>query len=92
MTADALRTAIAADCPHRLPDYDRHLAAIGQPTVAFLRLWQTEHAISRQPAVEQQLHNLEQQAASASVEEGRRLLAEYSRIRREIAAATQPTA
>ncbi len=81
--ADPLRAAIAADCPHRLPDYDRHLAAIGQPTVAFLRLWQTEHAISRQPAVEPQLHNLEQQAA-AGAEDGRRLLAEYSRIRHEI--------
>lgn len=87
-TAARLRAAIAADCPHRLTDYDTHLAAISQPTPAFLHLWRIEHATSSNPTLEQQLHDLEHQAARADADEGRRLLAEYSRIRREIAAAT----
>ncbi|MFJ3878030.1 hypothetical protein ACIPW5_11280 [Streptomyces sp. NPDC090077] len=51
MTTDPLRDAIARDCPHRLADYDGHLAG-RQPTPAVTRLWRIEHAISRDPALE----------------------------------------
>ena len=54
MTPDQLRAAIAADCPHCLPDYDRHLAG-RKATPAFIRLWRIEHAISSRPDLEQQL-------------------------------------
>ncbi|MET9467415.1 hypothetical protein ABZY44_21930 [Streptomyces sp. NPDC006544] len=51
MTPDQLRAAIAADCPHRLADYDRHLDAFKvrgwQPGPAFIQLWREEHAASQ---------------------------------------------
>lgn len=84
MTADELRAAIARDCPHRLPDYDRHLAG-HQPTEAFIRLWRIEHAISS-TGLEARIRDLYRQAQdSRDITEGRALLAEASRIRREAA-------
>lgn len=85
MTPDQLRAAIAADCPHRLVDYDGHLNG-RQPTVAFVRLWRIEHAISSQPDLEQQLDQLHRQAEdSADYAEVKALLEQASRIRHEIA-------
>lgn len=84
-SADELRAAIAADCPHRLDDYDGHLAG-RQPTAAFVRLWRIEHAISSRPDVEQQLDQLYRQAEdSADYAEVKALLEQASRIRHEIA-------
>lgn len=84
MTPNQLRAAIAADCPHRLVDYDSHLAG-RQPTVAFVRLWRIEHAISSQPDIEARLDQLYRQAAdSADRDEVKARLAQASRIRHEI--------
>lgn len=85
MTPDQLRAAIAADCPHRLVDYDRHLAG-RQPTPAFTRLWRIEHAISSRPALEQQLDDLDRQAHNTrSGSEALALLEQASCIRHQIA-------
>lgn len=84
MTPDELRAAIAADCPHRLVDYDRHLNG-RQPTAAFVRLWRIEHAISSQPDLEQQLDSLYRQAEnSADYATAKGYLEQASRIRHEI--------
>ncbi|GAA3267986.1 hypothetical protein [Streptomyces lavendulae] len=86
MTADELRAAIAADCPHRLIDFDRHLAAIPAPTAAFIRLWRIEHAISSQPAIEAELDRLDRLAADSSdYATAKDYLEQASRIRHEIA-------
>lgn len=82
---DQLRAAIARDCPHRLPDYDGHLAAIDQATPAFIRLWRIEHAISSQPAVEQQVTDLYEQIQNTDTKaEAGPLFEEISRIRHSI--------
>lgn len=85
MTPDQLRAAIAADCPHRLVDYDGHLAG-RQPTSAFIHLWRIEHAISSRPDLEQQLDSLYRQAQnSADYAEAKALLEQASQIRHKIA-------
>ena len=82
--ASQLRAAIAADCPHRLIDYDRHLAG-RQPTAAFIRLWRIEHAVSSQPETEAQLDELYQQAQdSDAAATAKALLEQVSRIRHDI--------
>ncbi|MFJ7269384.1 hypothetical protein ACIQV3_22530 [Streptomyces sp. NPDC099050] len=84
MTPDQLRAAIAADCPHRLPDYDGHLAG-RQPTTAFLRLWRIEHAISSRPRLEARIDRLYRRAQKTrSVWRSQRLIAKASRIRHQI--------
>lgn len=81
MTPDQLRAAIAADCPHRLVDYDQHLAG-RQPTAGFIQLWREEHAISSQPDLEQQLDGLYAQAQdSDDYATAKSLLEQASRIR-----------
>lgn len=83
MTAAELRAAIARDCPHRLPDYDRHLAG-HEPTAAFLVLWHVEWRLSSGP-LEEQIHNLYARAqASETREEARRYFEQVSRIRRQV--------
>ncbi|MER7734125.1 hypothetical protein ABTX80_24860 [Streptomyces erythrochromogenes] len=85
MTADALRAAIAADCPHRLNDYDRHRQAArfpGEPTHAFRVLWWTEHHISADPALAAQIDGLYRQAQdSATREEALGIFAQVNEIR-----------
>ncbi|MFE2326101.1 hypothetical protein ACFXD5_19600 [Streptomyces sp. NPDC059385] len=85
MTPDQLRAAIAADCPHRLVDYDRHLAS-RQPTAADVQLWRIEHAISSRPDLEAQLDELDRQAQDTSdYAEAKSCLEQTSRIRHQIA-------
>ncbi|MCX4543810.1 hypothetical protein [Streptomyces sp. NBC_01565] len=89
MTPDDLRAAIAADCPHRLPDYDGHLAHFEarrwQPGPAFVELWRQEHAISSRPDVEAELDRLYRRAQATRFGwRARRLIAKTSRIRHEI--------
>lgn len=78
---DSLRSAIARDCPHRLIDYDRHQAAIGQSTPASEWLWRIEHAISSQPDLEAQLTALEQLAQESDRDDSAALLEQVSRLR-----------
>ncbi|MGW9371150.1 hypothetical protein ACWGVR_14205 [Streptomyces xanthophaeus] len=81
---DDLRAAIAADCPHRLVDYDRHLAG-RQPTPAFVRLWRIEHAISSQPDIEAELGRLNGLAEDCPDYAGAKsYLEQASRIRHQI--------
>ena len=84
MTADELRAAITRDCPHRLVDFDGHLA--GRPaTDAFIRLWRIEHAISSRPAIEAELGRLHGLAEDCPDYAGaKNHLEQVSRIRREI--------
>jgi hypothetical protein len=84
VTADPLRDRIAADCPHRLPDYDRHLAS--RPvTPAFRVLWAIEHRISSQPRLEARLDRLYRRAQKTrSIRRAKRILAKTSRIRHDI--------
>ncbi|GAA3384420.1 hypothetical protein [Streptomyces racemochromogenes] len=89
MTADELRAAIARDCPHRLVDYDAHLANFarhGWPiTKAFCEFWRQEHAISSQPRVEARIDRLYRRAQKSRYRwQVRRLTAKASRIRHEI--------
>lgn len=85
MTPAELRAAIAADCPHRLADYDGHLAG-RQPTDAFLQLWREEHAISSRPRLERRLDRLYRRAQKTRyARRANRLLERASRIRHEIA-------
>ncbi|MCX4801749.1 hypothetical protein OG594_08805 [Streptomyces sp. NBC_01214] len=89
MTPDELRAAIAADCPHRLDDFDGHLADRA-PTEAFVRLWRIEHAISSRPAVEQQIADLYEQIQTTDTrEQAMPLFEEISRIRHEISEGLQ---
>ncbi|MFH7600633.1 DUF6247 family protein [Streptomyces racemochromogenes] len=88
-TPQALRLAIQEHAPHLLPDFEAHWRrAIGDafnltPVPAFMRLWWTQYAIARDPALEAHLRDLEARAAkSEDTEESTRLLAEYSRLRR----------
>lgn len=82
-TPDQLRAAIERDCPHRLDDYDRHLAG-REPTPAFIQLWREEHAASR-PDVEAELDRLYRQAADGrDRDEVMRLLEQASQIRQTI--------
>jgi hypothetical protein len=98
VTGDPLRDAIARDCPHRLVDHDTHLGG-RQPTYAARVLWWTEHHISRDAAIEQQLDELHRRAADIdSRQAARSYLDEASRIRHQIKrqvikelAATDPT-
>jgi hypothetical protein len=84
VTPADLRAAIAADCPHRLPDYDRHLAD-RQTTPAFVQLWREEHAISSRPEVEAELDGLYRQVeTSADYQEIKGLLEQASQIRHKI--------
>lgn len=84
MTPADLRAAIAADCPHRLDDHDRHLNG-RQPTAAFVWLWRIEHAISSQPDVEAQLDRLYRRVEnSADYTEIKSLLEQASSIRYQI--------
>lgn len=84
MTPAELRAVIAADCPHRLDDYDRHLNG-RQPTAAFIRLWRIEHAISSRPRIERRIARLYRRAQKTrSVRRFRRLIAKASRIRHQI--------
>ncbi|MFJ8214838.1 hypothetical protein [Streptomyces sp. NPDC096033] len=92
-TPQALRLAIQEHAPHLLPDFETHWRrSIGDafnltPVPAFMRLWWTQYAISRDPALEAHLHDLEARASSSEdPEESARLLAEYSRLRRAAAA------
>lgn len=83
MTADELRAAIARDCPHRLVDYDGHLA--GRPaTPAVLELWRREHAISSRPEIEAELDRLYRRAQeSDDYAEVKACLEQASRIRHQ---------
>lgn len=84
MTDDPLRDAIARDCPHRLVDYDQHLAG-RQSTAAFIQLWREEHAISSHAAVEARLDRLYRQAQTTSdYATAKDYLEQASRIRHEI--------
>ncbi|MFG2412317.1 hypothetical protein [Streptomyces goshikiensis] len=84
MTPDDLRAAIAADCPHRLADYDAHLAGRA-PTTGDIQLWREEHAISSQPAIEQQIAGLYERIQDTDTrEQALPLFEEISRIRHEI--------
>ncbi|MFF1341100.1 hypothetical protein ACFVYT_24805 [Streptomyces sp. NPDC058290] len=86
MTPDALRAAIAADCPHRLDDYDWHRDAFGPNEDAFLALMRTEYAISRNPTLEARINDLHAQAEQAETRaEVIACFQEISRIRREAA-------
>jgi hypothetical protein len=90
VSPDALRAAIAADCPHRLDDYDRHLAGFDTRGwivgPAFIQLWRIEHAISSQPAVEGELDRLYRQAEdSADYATAKDYLEQASSIRHKIA-------
>ncbi|MFD6180096.1 hypothetical protein [Streptomyces goshikiensis] len=83
MTPDGLRAAIAADCPHRLADYDAHLAG-RQPTAGFIQLWREEHAISSQPDVERQIADLYERIQDTDTrDQALDLFEEISRIRHE---------
>ncbi|MEU9415200.1 hypothetical protein [Streptomyces sp. NPDC048272] len=89
-TPDALRAAIAADCPHRLDDFDRHAAAFEargwQIGPAFIELWRREHAVSSRPRVEKRIDRLYRAAQKTrSSQRARRLIAKAARIRHEIA-------
>ncbi|MFF4182718.1 hypothetical protein ACFYZ9_05980 [Streptomyces sp. NPDC001691] len=95
-TPQALRLAIQEHAPHLLPDFEAHWrrdiadAFNVTPVPAFMRLWWTQYAIARDPALEEHLRDLEARAAkSEEPQESARLLAEYSRLRHE-AAATEP--
>lgn len=95
-TPQALCLAIQEHAPHLLPDFETcWRRSIGDtPSLAsvpaFMRLWWTQYAISRDPALEAHLHGLEARAScSEDPEESARLLAEYSRLRRA-AAAVEP--
>ncbi|MGW0315133.1 DUF6247 family protein [Streptomyces flavidovirens] len=95
-TPQALRLAIQEHAPHLLPDFEAHWRrAIADsfsltPVPAFMRLWWTQYAIARTPALEARLRDLEARAAkSEDPEESARLLDEYSRLRHE-AAAVEP--
>lgn len=84
MTPNQLRAAIAADCPHRLGDYDQHRAG-RQPTAGFIQLWREEHAISSRPRIERRIDRLYRRAQKTrSVWRSRRLIAKASRIRHNI--------
>lgn len=84
MTPDQLRAAIAADCPHRLDDYDRHLDG-RQPTRAFLVLWHEEHAISSDPKLEARHDRLYQAAvATDSLARAKACLEAARRIRARV--------
>lgn len=84
MTPDELRAAIAADCPHRLVDYDGHLNS-RQPTAAFIQLWRIEHAISSRPAIEQQIADLYEQIQDTDTRaQAMPLFEEISSIRHKI--------
>lgn len=53
---------------------------------AFMRLWWTQYAIARDPALDARLRDLEARAAeSEDPERSLRLLEEYSRLRHEAA-------
>lgn len=83
MTPAQLRAAIAADCPHRLVDYDGHLAG-RQPTPAIIRLWRIEHAISSRPRLERRIDRLYRQAQKTRFAgRAKRLIAKASRIRHQ---------
>jgi hypothetical protein len=83
-TAAELRDLIDRDCPHRLPDFDGHLNG-RTPTPAFIRLWRIEHAISSQPAIEQQITDLYEQIQNTDTKaEARPLFDQISRIRHGI--------
>ncbi len=89
MTADDLRAAIARDCPHRLADYDRHVASAktrGWPLApAFVELWRREHAISSRPRIEARIDRLYRRAQKTRHGwRAKRLIAKASRIRHEI--------
>ncbi|MFD4921179.1 hypothetical protein ACFWNE_07645 [Streptomyces goshikiensis] len=84
MTPDDLRAAIAADCSHRLADYDAHLAG-SQPTAGVIQLWREEHAIGSQPDAEQQIAELYERIQDTDArEQAMPLFEEISRIRHEI--------
>lgn len=84
MTGDPLRDAIARDCPHRLDDYDRHLAG-RQPTHAFRVLWAIEHRISSQPRLEARIDGLYRRSQrTRSIRRARRLIGKAGRIRHDI--------
>lgn len=94
MTPDALRAAIARDCPHRLVDFDAHLAAFAARgwTVgpAFTELWRQEHAISSRPDAEAQLDQLYRQAqVSADYPTAKSYLEQASQLRHKIAKGLQ---
>lgn len=95
-TPQALRLAIQDHAPHLLPDFEAHWRRVIAdafsltPVPAFMRLWWTQYAIARSPALEEHLRDLEARAAKTDdVEESARLLEEYSRLRHE-AAAVEP--
>lgn len=84
MTAAQLRAAIARDCPHRLPDYDRHLAG-REPTAAFLVLWHVEWRISSSRWLEWRLDRLHRAAArSRTRRQAIRRLKKASQIRARV--------
>lgn len=83
MTPDQLETAIARDCPDRLPDYLRHLRG-RKPTRADLVLWHVEHRISSGP-LEARLDRLYQAAqATDSLARAKACLEASSRIRARV--------
>ncbi|MFD4377514.1 DUF6247 family protein [Streptomyces sp. NPDC058486] len=91
-TPQALRLAIQEHAPHLLPDFESHWRrAIGDafnltPVPAFMRLWWTQYAIARNPALEAHMNDLQVRAAKSDVpQESAGLLAEYSRLRRAAA-------
>ncbi|MEU6895367.1 hypothetical protein ABZ934_27025 [Streptomyces sp. NPDC046557] len=95
-TPQALRLAIQEHAPHLLPDFEAHWRRViadafsVTPVPAFMRLWWTQYAIARDPALEEHLRDLEARAAkSEDPQESARLLEEYSRLRHE-AGAVEP--
>lgn len=95
-TPQALRLAIQEHAPHLLPDFEAHWRRViadafsVTPVPAFMRLWWTQYAVARDPALEGHLRDLEARAAkSEDADESARLLEEYSRLRHE-AAAVEP--
>ncbi|MEV6357279.1 DUF6247 family protein [Streptomyces hydrogenans] len=91
-TPQALRLAIQEHAPHLLPDFESHWRrAIGDafnltPVPAFMRLWWTQYAIARNPALEAHMNDLQARATKCDdPQESAGLLAEYSRLRRTAA-------
>ncbi|MFI7386748.1 hypothetical protein [Streptomyces sp. NPDC049813] len=56
------------------------------PGAVFMRLWRTQYAIARNPALDLHLHDIGARVArSEDPEESAQLLEEYSRLRHEVA-------
>ncbi|MFI2073557.1 MULTISPECIES: DUF6247 family protein [Streptomyces] len=86
----ALREAIAAHAPQLLADFDRHwrrdIADTYDltPVPGFMARWWTEYALARNPELDAQVTDLEDQAAEADdTAEAHALLERAAHLRRE---------